>query len=56
MIAIPIWAEMLLGALLGFAGVGMALRARPGPRQKLFLIGGGVLALVGAFLLLSNFL
>jgi hypothetical protein len=56
MIAIPIWTQMLLGALLGFGGAGMALRARPGPKQKLMLIGGGVLALIGAYLLLSNFL
>ena len=56
MIAIPIWAEMLLGALLGFGGAGMALRARPGPNQKLILGGGVVLALLGAYLLLSNFL
>jgi hypothetical protein len=56
MIAIPIWAEMLLGALLGFGGAGMALRARPGPRQKLFFIAGGLMALLGAYLLLSNFL
>ncbi|MET1110396.1 MAG: hypothetical protein ABWX67_02605 [Allosphingosinicella sp.] len=56
MIAIPVWTQMLLGALLGFGGAGMALRARPGPRQKPFLIGGAILALLGAYLLLSNFL
>jgi hypothetical protein len=51
---IPIWAEMLLGALLAFGGAGLALRARPGPRQKLFLVGGGILALAGAALFLSK--
>ncbi|HEX8480478.1 MAG TPA: hypothetical protein VF650_01070 [Allosphingosinicella sp.] len=56
MIAIPIWAEMLLGALLGFGGAGMALRARPGPRQKPILIVGGLVTLVGAFLFLSVFI
>ena len=55
MIAIPIWAKMLLGALLGFVGLGLALRARPGPRQKLIYAGGGVLVLLGALLFL-NFL
>ncbi|HEX8513236.1 MAG TPA: hypothetical protein VF688_09025 [Allosphingosinicella sp.] len=52
----PVWLEMLFGAVLGFVGVGLALRARPGPQQKLYFIGGGVLALIGAALLLSNFL
>jgi hypothetical protein len=56
MIAIPIWAKMLVGALLGFLGFGLAVRARPGPRQKFFFIGGGLMALVGAYLLFSNFL
>jgi hypothetical protein len=56
MIAIPVWLEMLIGALLGFLGFGLAVRARPGPRQKAYFIGGGLMALVGAYLLLSNFL
>ena len=56
MIAIPVWAQMLCGALLGFGGAGMALRARPGPNQKLIYLGSGALALTGAYLLLSNFL
>jgi hypothetical protein len=56
MIAIPIWAEMLVGAILGFGGAGMALRARAGPNRKLILVGGAFVALLGAYLLLSNFL
>ncbi len=56
MLGLPVWLEMLLGAVLGFVGFGLAVRARPGPSQKLFFIGGGVLVLLGAFLLLSNFL
>jgi hypothetical protein len=47
---------MLLGAVLGFSGAGMALRARPGPGQKPMLVVGAILALVGAFLFLSKFI
>ena len=56
MLAIPIWAEMLLGALLGFGGAGLAIRSRPGPKQKLFFIGGAIIAFTGAFLLISKFI
>jgi hypothetical protein len=52
----PIWLEMLLGAVLGFGGAGLALRATPGPNQKLFIIGGAVIALIGAGLLISKFI
>ncbi|HEX8238221.1 MAG TPA: hypothetical protein VF574_00595 [Allosphingosinicella sp.] len=52
----PVWLQMLLGAVLGFVGFGLAVRARPGPTQKFYFIGGAVLALVGAYLLLSNYL
>jgi hypothetical protein len=56
MLAIPLWAEMLLGAVLGFGGAGLALRARPGPKQRLFFIAGGMLVLLGAILFLSKFI
>ncbi|MEA3014164.1 MAG: hypothetical protein QOD42_2709 [Sphingomonadales bacterium] len=54
--AMPVWLQMLLGAVLGFVGFGLAVRAKPGPSQKLYFIGGAVMVLIGAFLLLSNFL
>jgi hypothetical protein len=53
MIPIPIWANMLLGALLGFAGLGLVLRARPGPKQKLIYLAGGLLVVLGALLFLN---
>ena len=50
----PIWLEMLLGTVSLLCGLGLAVTARPGPKQRLAQIGGAILALFGAYFFFSK--